>query len=97
LAKQQFCWRRSPSDPEPTSPPISEQNLLSEWPAKGYKEPLLIVAPAGSGKSCLLESYGLQMARDLLDDAMWPESQPLPFGVPLPISLAKMLDTPLTE
>jgi hypothetical protein len=90
-------WQLRGSSPKPPAPPISEQNLLLEWRAKAYQEPLLIVAPPGSGKSCLLESFALQMARDLLDDEAWPESQRLPIAVPLLISLAKMLDSPLND
>ena len=37
------------------------------------------------------------MAKALLDDGLWPDSDPWPIGVPLLISLAKMSDTPLDD
>lgn len=81
----------------PPAPPVLESKLLQTWRDEGYGKPLLIVAPAGSGKSCLLESFAWKMAKDLLDETLWPESEPLPTAVPLVISLAKLQSTPLNQ
>lgn len=68
-------------------PPQTEDNVMQEWSETEFREPLLIVAPAGSGKSCLLESFALKMARDLVEDCNWLSPTGLPW-VPLIISLA---------
>ncbi len=83
--------------PEPPPPPVTDPELLQEWRDEGYEKPLLIVAPAGTGKSCLLETFALQMAKDLLDETRWSETEPLPDAVPILISLAKMGEIPLSE
>ena len=78
-------------------PPLSEATLLAEWRKENYRTPLLIVAPAGSGKSCLLESVALEMANDLLNDDSRRQSDLCAVGVPLLISLSKMKDAPLND
>jgi hypothetical protein len=75
--------------------PVTEETLFAEWRAEGYCKPLLIVAPAGAGKSCLLESLALQMAHDLTAYGDGPQCDPWPVGVPLLISLTKMSDRSL--
>jgi hypothetical protein len=78
-------------------PPLREETLLAEWRKEEFRKPLLIVAPAGSGKSCLIESVALQMANDLLDEDLWPQSDLWPIGVPFLISMSKMANVPLDE
>lgn len=82
--------------PEPT-PPIGEQKIFEDWRDKGYADPILIVAPAGSGKSCLLESFALRMANDLHDPGRWPQTEALPPAVPLLVSLKYVGDTSLDD
>jgi len=71
------------------APPLPEDRALDDWLKERFTENLLIIAPVGAGKSCLLESIALRIAEGLLDDAKWPESQPLPPAVPLLVSLTR--------
>lgn len=70
-------------------PPLPEDRVLDEWRKEGFDRNLLIIAPVGAGKSCLLESFALRLAKDLLENCKWPPSRPLPPAVPVLVSLAE--------
>jgi hypothetical protein len=75
--------------------PLPEDRVLDDWLHNGMDGPLLIVAPAGSGKSCLLESFAYRLATELRDDNKWTDSDgppvPIPILIPLHRALAKEL------
>lgn len=65
--------------------PTPELELLSRWSADSPSS-LLLLAPFGSGKSVVLETFAYSMADTLAHDAIYPEGG-LPPLVPLPIRL----------
>lgn len=77
--------------------PLPEDKLFEDWREAGYDHPLLIAAPAGSGKSCLLESFALRMAQDVCNPRRWPVSEPLPPAVPLVVSLKYVGDSSIED
>lgn len=88
----------SSSDARRPMPSIdSHRDLFDAFRDAPNSASLLIIAPAGYGKSCILESLALHMVHDLLDDAVWPVTAGLPPAVPLVISLARMQEARLSD
>jgi hypothetical protein len=82
----------------PVAPPTPEDQVLTNWLAEGVTRSLLITAPVGAGKSCLLESFALQLADKLLDEkAGGPEGRSTRRIVPVVIPLAEVHRMPLEE
>jgi hypothetical protein len=93
-------WQPPSDDSEQRQLPISESSsyegeasYLEKWLYAKQRDPLLVVAPAGAGKSCLLGSFALRMANELLDQQQWEDSESGLPAVPVPIllSLSKVL------
>src|SRR5690606_21174291 len=74
----------------------SESHFIREWSGSDFREPRLFVGPAGSGKSCLLESIALGMVERIqLQDGL-PARAHVPH-VPLIIPLSRVGDCSLEE
>ena len=67
------------------APPVEDLKMLEDWLANG-SEPLLLLAPFGSGKSALLATFACQLAEAVVRWCDNPGERPLP-PVPMPVRL----------
>ncbi len=93
-AERQTSWRGDGRDgtevehgPKRASiaPPIEDLKMLEDWLANS-SEPLLLLAPFGSGKSVLLATFACHLAEAVVHWCDNPGDEPLP-PVPLPVRL----------
>ncbi len=65
---------------------VGELEVLNRWLAQSGSAPMLLLAPFGSGKSVIAETFALALAEQLLDETLYPEDGAVPW-VPVPIRL----------